>query len=182
MRRRPTSRAAPHPPARTSPARGGRAARPGRDPEHREPGPIVPARVLRKDAEAGRHCDGDCQRSQGDHRRRADDGLGHYGAGPDPRCSRSPGSRPARAGPQLPRPRGGGLDRGRRAGDVCRAIGGEGAGGRAVGQPRMPYTIGLPGAVPRADSQRGRPWCRSRGNLRCETPEPPPPSTTRPVD
>ena len=65
-------------------------------PERRGSGAVVPARVLRGDAPAGRHRDGDRQRPEGDHRRRADHRTGRHRPGPDPGGARSSrGRRPA---------------------------------------------------------------------------------------
>ena len=74
---------------RGEPARR-RPARPGRDPELRDPPQGLPAPVLRRHAAAGDDRHGAGVRAEGPHRRRADDGARRHHPGADPRPAEAP--------------------------------------------------------------------------------------------
>ena len=70
-------------------------------------------------------------------------------------------------GPDHPRPRGGRRDRRPGAGHVRRQAGGDRHASRTSStQPRMPYTLGLLGSLPRLDRPRGSGSPRSRARRR----------------
>ena len=106
------------------PEPGRRAAGPGRHPQPRRAGEVLPARVLRRHAAAGHDRHGDRQRPRRDHRRRADHGAGrhHPGAGAGGAEEGAAGDR-RRGDHDHPRPRRGGRHRRSGHGDVRRSSG-----------------------------------------------------------
>ena len=135
------------------PGAGRRAARPGRHPQPEDPPQVVPPRVLRRYAPAGDDRHGDRQRSRRDHRRRADHGPRRDDPGAGARGAAHGAARDRRRRDHdHPRPRRGRRHRRPGAGDVRRS--GRSRPGSVDDiyyRPRMPYTIGLLGSVPRLD-------------------------------
>ena len=134
-----------------------------RHPARRRPRRRLPARVLGRHAPARDDRDGDRERPRRDHRRRADHRAGRDDPGPGPRGpahrarAHGRGDRDDHPRPQrhrrLRRPRGR---------DVRRAHRRDRDGRRGLLQPRMPYTMGLLGAIPRADESGDRPLVADR--------------------
>ena len=123
-------------------------------PQRRATGRRLPARVLRRHAPAGDDRHGDRQRPRRHHRRRADHGPRRHRPGPDPRDARDDQGRHRRGDhAHHPRPR-----RGRRHGRPdARDVRRQGRRDRARSttsstRPRMPYTLGLLGSIPRVDA------------------------------
>ena len=153
-------------------SRGGRARRAielldaGR---HSEPEPArrgVPARVLRRHAAARDDRDGHRERSGADHRRRADDGARRHDPGADPR----------RAAERRAKATGAAIllithDLGVVAGFADRVavmyagkLVETGAVDDVFYRPRMPYTLGLLGSMPRPDRASSKPLTPIEGN------------------